>query len=217
MRIAVLAEGAGELGTLLSTRAPAHTIAAEQLGPAHVLISRCLQTDRGLHEREIEFVEPLRVRGRIARGSDLLNARTLRQLLVWPMAERQPDLQVVLVDQNGEARRRARLQTSIEGLVVPELVIGVANKEFEAWLVGDEEAVRECVGEGFSIPGNLEDMERRAAKNKLLGLIRSSSRASEESVVRREIAEQLDLDRTASRCPLFRKFRDDLRNPPPAG
>ncbi|TDJ66284.1 MAG: DUF4276 family protein [Planctomycetota bacterium] len=127
------------------------------------------------------------------------------------MAERQPDLQVVLVDQNGEPGRRARLQAWIRGLVVPELVIGVANKEFEAWLLGDEAAVRECVGEGFSIPGKLENMERRAAKNQLRELIRSSSRAAEESIVRREIAERLDLDLTSKRCPSFRKFRDDLR------
>lgn len=88
----------------------------------------------------------------------------------------------------------------------------MANKEFETWLLGDEAAVRECLGQGFSIPGKLETMERRAAKNRLRELIRSSSRAADESVVRREIAERLDLDLTAWRCPSFRKFRDDLRN-----
>lgn len=133
----------------------------------------------------------------------------------WHPVAWKPDLKVVLEDQNGDARRRVHLQASIKGLVVLELVIGVANKEFETWLVADEAAVRECVGEDFSIPGRLERMERRAAKNQLRELIRSSSRSSEESVVRREIAERLDLDLTARRCPSFRKFRDDLRNPAP--
>ncbi len=99
--------------------------------------------------------------------------------------------------------------------MIPELVIGVASREFEAWLISDEAAVRAAASKDFSFPGNPEGLEPRAAKDLLRGLIRSSPRAGEESIVRREIVEKLDLDLVAKRCRSFQNFREDLRNPPP--
>jgi hypothetical protein len=134
----------------------------------------------------VVFEAPLRVRARLARGSDLLDRRTLRQLLSWPV--NQPDLAVVLVDQDGEPTRKLTLQAHLSAAppLPVQRVVGVAVEEFEAWLISDMDAVRMVLGGDLAEPRSPEKLEPRAAKQLLRGWISASRR--DEPLIRSDIA-----------------------------
>ncbi|MBM4294476.1 MAG: DUF4276 family protein [Deltaproteobacteria bacterium] len=82
------------------------------------------------------------------------------------------------------------------------------KEEIEAWLLADENAISEVVGEKVSrINENLEDIKH--PKEKLQNIL-SKSNISFTPEILRKIAEAADLRKVEYRCPSFRRFRDYL-------
>src|SRR5580704_10360316 len=116
LRVVLYAEGAGEtLGPTSALPAPGRPLEEGMLGGGHVLIRRTLGQARSIPDGEILFESPLRTRGRVARGSDLIDRRTVRQLLTWPDPNLRPDLVVVLVDRDEDKQRKNRLVGHLAG------------------------------------------------------------------------------------------------------
>ncbi len=213
VRIVLYAEGAGELR---STRhaplfVPGDPLDEDVLGAAHLLVRRTVEEARRLPARAIQFEEPLATTGgRIPRGSDFQERRTLLRLLTWPA--RPPDLAVVLVDRDGDTDRRRRLLEWVADRPVPK-VVAVAVEEFEAWLVADPQAVATTL-EGMPAgahPVSPEGLARGEAKGLLARWIGGSPRRGVGApALRREIAERAHLGTLARLCPAFEQFRQDL-------
>ena len=147
MRVVVYAEGSREdSGSRVALPLPGDALPEAALGPAHVLVRRCLV--ELVPMSEVRFDVPLRTRGRRARGSDLLHGPTVRRLLTWATPMAKPDLAVVIVDADGEANRHVALRHILSSRREPQppAVIGVAVQEFEAWLIADEAALRQHLG-----------------------------------------------------------------------
>ena len=109
LRLGLLAEGGGELASprdvVRSPVAPGDVIEPEFFGSGHCQLRRAIALERRVSEGAIQFVCPLRLRGREARGSDLVTPQSLRMLLAWPQATRAPHASIVLVDADGDAQR----------------------------------------------------------------------------------------------------------------
>jgi len=162
---------------------------------------------RAIEEATISFQSPLRTRrGRIARGSQLHDELTLRQLLTW--VRDPPDLGVVLVDADGENGRRAMISGWVAGLSL-DLAIGVAAQEFEAWLIADVVAVSRVLGVAVQQPPDPESMKPREAKKWLSDRIEEVGADSRS--VRMQVASELDLDRLKGVCRSFEQFLGELR------
>ena len=208
LRVAVHAEGSRETGAFGLRPRPGDPLGPERLGPAHVLVRRCLVEGSELPEGAVRFVEPLRTAtSRVARGSDFLNRPTLRRLLTWLDPAIRPDLAVIIVDADGDAGRRARLAECVADLPLPR-VVSVAVQEFEAWLIADSAAVSGALGRPFETPPAPETLRPRAAKA-LLGKAVAEAGAS-DAEARLSIAHLATLDGIAKRCPAFAALRADL-------
>jgi len=213
LRVVVYAEGAGELAGRDTSRqrAPGAPLTELELGAAHLLVRRCLEHSRGLTPEGIRFEEPLRSRGKLARGSMLHGHDTLQQLLTWPDEERMPHLAVVLVDADGKAEeRQAALEAALEGLTV-EAVASVSIQEFEAWLIADGEAVKSVLRKPLSPPKPPERLGRREAKELLQQWSEEHASKQEPAELRRQLAERCALDTVARVCPAFAEFLHRLR------
>jgi hypothetical protein len=207
-RVVVYAEGAGELSGRDTSRqrAPGAPLTEVELGAAHLLVRRCLEHARGLTPEVIRFEEPLRSRGKLARGSMLHSHDTLQQLLTWPDEARMPHLAVVLIDADGKAEeRQAGLEAALEGLAV-EAVASVAIQEFEAWLIADGEAVKSVLRKPLSPPKPPERLGRREAKEVLQQWSEEHASKQEPAELRRQLAERCALDTVARVCPAFAGF-----------
>ena len=207
MKVVVLAEGAAELtGGHRWLLRPGDSLREDVLGPAHILVQRALSAITGQPEASIHLQEPNRVKGRLAKGSDLLVQRRLRRLLQWPLPERRPDLAVVLVDCDGHGERARTLERFVDGLRV-RTVIGVAVQEFEAWLIGDEAAVRQVLS--IDLPGQPgpETLPPREAKRRLAEWV--SAAQADARKIRCSLARVADLD-ALGRLPSFARFRSQL-------
>jgi hypothetical protein len=208
LRVVLYAEGGNEtVGAPGLPPAPGAPLHDDDLGPGHVLVRRCVELARNVPAAAVRFEAPLRnVRGNVARGTALLHRETLRRLLSWPLADRRPDLAVVLVDGDEDAGRRARLHEIVSDLPVSK-VVGVAVQEFEAWLLADHAAVRQALGAAQALPSDPEGMARREAKALLVALVGDRSERS----MRLTLASLCDLDVVRRRCPAFDVFMRDLR------
>ena len=207
LRIVLLAEGTRETGNVALSPRPGDSLDAIRLGPAHVLVRRCLVA-AGLPEGAIRFVQPLRTgTGRAARGSDLLDRATLRRLLAWPDPTARPALAVIMIDADGEKHRRTDVLEWTEDAMLPR-VVSVAVQEFEAWLLADEVAVSRALALPFPTQPAPEGLRPREAKALLANAIGAAGRDPVEA--RRTIAEVLDLGGVSARCPAFDLFRKDL-------
>lgn len=205
MRIVLYAEGAGDAPKHGLPPHPDAELQDEHLGPAHHLVLRCLCEGTRLPTAAIRFRSPLRHRGKIAVGSDLLHQRILRQLLTWPRVESRPDLAVVLVDEDGDAGRRGRLEAIVEGLPV-RVVVGVAVRELEAWLLADMKAVGAATERTIKAPPNVESLEPGEAKSRLA----DATDGVDTFAKRMKIAQTADLDHLA-KLRAFELFRKALR------
>lgn len=219
VRVVLLAEGAGELagqavegGWMRLPREPSAPLGEDDLGPGHLLLRRCLVKARRLPERAIAFQAPL-LAGRFKepRGSDLLNRRTLRQLLTWLDTGKQPDLAVVLVDRDGDRERQSTIERHLDGLPTAPVVIAVAREEFEAWLISDENSVGKILGRSLPRTPDPEELPRLEAKRTLAEWLKDTRPEARRREVRREIASTCDLDVINDRCAAFRAFLDALR------
>jgi len=212
MRVVLYAEGIGELGGGGGLQpAPGSPLLDEMLGPAHVLVRRCLEAESRIPPKAIQFVSPLRIGARLAKGSDLLSRESLRRLLTFPLAERRPDLAVVLVDADGDLSRQKMLEGYVADVPLSH-VIGVAIQEFESWLVADVAALSTALRPGFSQTPAPESLGRREAKGLLIGWVQEQSDdKAKQRELRREIAKHANLDTIAKRCGAFEDFRRALR------
>jgi hypothetical protein len=164
-------------------------------------------------EEAITFIGPLRNGGRVIRGSMLLDRDVMRRALTFPVARRRPDFALILIDEDGDAGRRARLAAQLEDKDLAH-AIGCAAPEFEAWLVGDHDAVRAHLGD-VQAPAAVEALAPRRPK----ALIRewSAERGKVERDVRRSLAALCDPARLAERCPSFEALFGELRRKRPIG
>jgi len=210
-RVVVYAEGPGELAGRESSRqrAPGTPLTEDELGAAHLLVRRCLEHSRSLAPESIRFEEPLRSRGRLARGSVLHSRTTLRPLLFWADEELQPDLAVVLVDADGKEERQAELDSALQELTL-EAIAAVAIQEFEAWLIADPDAVKAVLRKPLSPPKPPERLGRRQAKELLQQWSEEHASKQAPEELRRQLAERCDLDTLARVCPAFAGFLHKL-------
>jgi hypothetical protein len=210
-RIVVYAEGAAEaLGSITLLPAVGEELREEMLGAAHVLIRRVIAEEWSLAQEAVRFDAPNRTRGRLARGSDLLHERRLRQLLTWAKPEQCPDLAIVLIDADGDHQRGTRLRTALSSIRVV-VAIGLAVEEFEAWLLADLRTVQRVLGADTvsglpTTPERLKPREAKACLNVYLG-----EHAAESRRLRREIADQCSLDELRDKCKAFHQLSSDLR------
>jgi hypothetical protein len=213
-RVVVYAEGQGELaGSTSFPRAAGTPLLEEELGSAHLLVRRCLEKTRDLDSSLVRFEEPLRTgRGRMVRGSTLHSRETLRPLLFWPDADRQPDLAVVLVDADGDDERQERLNSAIEGIPV-ETVVSVAIQEFEAWLVADPAALQAVLRQPLTPPKPPEKLPKRQAKELLQQWCEQHARSRDAAEIRRDLARESNLDTLARQCSAFALFLRKLQGP----
>ncbi|HZI13531.1 MAG TPA: DUF4276 family protein [Myxococcus sp.] len=211
-RVVIYAEGAGELaGTVRTQHAPGSPLRPEELGAAHLLVRRCLERTRDLDPSLIQFEEPLRTRrGKLARGSDLYTPETLRLLLTWADVSKEPELSVVLVDQDADAGRQESLTMAIQDIPV-ETVIGVAIEEFEAWLIADPEALKSVFRQPVRLDRSPEKLRRREAKEQLQQWSEQHASSKDAAELRRKLAEQCDLDTVAQQCSAFADFLNRLK------
>jgi hypothetical protein len=210
MRVVLYAEGAGEIAGAGGMGWHTDSLLDEDsLGAAHELVRRCLSKEEGgpVPSASVQFQGPLRIgRGRIPKGSDLLDREYLRSLLTWLQPNLQPDLAVVLVDEDGQSSRKRML----EGVVadIPgNKVVAVAIREFEAWLVADEAVAGKVMEKTFERTKDPETMARGEAKAHWARWV--SGR--DERAAKLSVARLLDLGGLASRCRAFETFRGELR------
>jgi uncharacterized protein DUF4276 len=211
LSVALYAEGAGETrGEQTLLPAPGQVLDESHLGPVHRLLRRVISAERHLPETAISFMSPLRVRGRIPRGSDFLHRLFLRQLLTWFPEHPSPDLAIVIVDADGNPSRKHDLEEWTKGLPVPR-VIGLAVNEFEAWLIADHVSVASLLATVPQTPPNPESMAPGAAKALFatwydLRLARDMSSAE----FRASIARSSDLAVIARACPSFDRLGREI-------
>lgn len=203
-RVVVYAEGPGELAGRDTSRqrAPGTPLTEEELGAAHLLVRRCLERSRSLAPESIQFEEPLRSRGKLAKGSMLHSPNTLRPLLFWADEDMRPDLALVLVDADGKEDRQTELDSALQELTV-DAVVAVAIQEFEAWLIADPEAVKSVLRKPLSPPRPPERLGRRQAKELLQQWSDEHASKREPAELRRQLVRECDLDTLARVCPAF--------------
>lgn len=186
-------------------------LSEEQLGPAHFLLRRAIASARSLRTSEIVFEEGQRAvigrRPRVPRGSDLLKRRVFRTILSWPTPRGQPDLAVVLVDRDEDSKRASKLRRYCDELRSP-VVVAVAVKEFEAWLVADDASVGRVLGTKFPTLAKPETLSVGEAKDSLRAAIARSEIGAMDA--RRRIATECDLAIVAKRCRSFTRLLKDL-------
>ena len=213
LRVVLYAEGPGEtLGAVPCSGPPGSPLNEEMLGPGHILIKRLIQ-DRIFPELElvVKFEAPLKdKKGRSVKGSMLHHRQTLRQIVTWPNSNMQPDVTVILADQDGDASREKTLEEFISDRS-SNPVIGIAVREFEAWLLGDQNAVRRVIDVHFDPLKSVERMSPREAKECLGNLIGVSEVELGADEIRREIAYSCDLGVLSKECSSFNSFEQKLK------
>lgn len=212
LRVVVYGEGRGELGgdeTRLPP--PGQRLEEPMLGAAHLLLRRALVQARALEEDDVRFDAPLLVRGRVACGSDLLDAARLRGLLAWATPTRTPDLVVVLVDADGHGPARRKALRQVAGTCRVPCVVGVAVQEFEAWLVTDTKAIAQVVG--VPAPPTLRSPERLApfAARKRLADFLANHGSDAQRRLRSELARHCDLGVLKKGSSSFASLLRELR------
>jgi len=211
LRVVLYAEGTGDTGGEFPVPRPrpGDHLVDDFLGPAHLLVSRSIHAARPqLPTEAIRFEEPLRHGVRVARGSDLIHAPTVRRLLTWfpggPAVR--PDLAVVFVDRDGAQDRRAALIEAVRELPVSK-VVGVAVEELESWLLGDPNALARVLPSATP-PPEIEGLPPRQAK--LLLQQWSAGVQPTPWQIRKSLAHLCDLATLQQRCPSFARFAADL-------
>ncbi|MDP3151931.1 MAG: DUF4276 family protein [Archangium sp.] len=203
----MLAEGNGEVGPN-AQRGPGSLIAPVDWAPAHALFARAIAAKSTVPEAAVQFLEPLRTgRGAVAKGSNLLHQRTLRQLLSYLPASR-PDLLILLVDADGVPSRKRELDAVVSDLPGTKL-IAVAVNEFESWLVSDGAALATVLGvESSKAPHHPESLAPSVAKARLQEL---TDTVQDARRARLSLAQNVDLATLIARCPAFAKCLDELQ------
>ena len=98
----------------------------------------------------------------------------------------------MLVDEDGERDRRAKLEAAVQNLPVTA-VVAIAVREFESWLLADTKAVAGATHKNPQPPANVEKMKPGDAKAKLTELCDGQ----DGFAIRTAIAETADLEKLA--------------------
>jgi hypothetical protein len=121
---------------------------------------------------------------------------------------------VVLVDEDGDRSRKTRLVEHTADLPGTR-VIAVAVREFEAWLLADESALREVLDGEVETTTAPEEMPRAEAKRRFGELCDAgrgdANRKTHQHDMRHAVCRSADLEAIARRCQSFSAFLDDLR------
>jgi hypothetical protein len=208
LRVVLYGEGGRDVGGERPPPSPGVRLAENDLGPAHILVRRAVSRTRQLPESAVLFEAGLRIRSHVHRASQLLQRDCVRQLCTWAISERAPQLVVVLVDEDEDKDRRATLQEHVAGTATT-VVVAIAVREFESWLVADARAASDACGRSVSVPEEIEDLPRREAKERLQTWIAAQDQRRDRDI-RCAIAAQCDLDLLAKRCPSFGVLVSDL-------
>ncbi len=122
----------------------------------------------------------------------------------------------MLVDEDAKPDRYSVLEHGVQGLLLPA-VIGVAVREFETWLIADPNALRRVFGLSARLDAAPESLPPSDAKQLLSDWCAAIGRASpaDSREIRSTLAQAIDLDVTATRCPAFASFRDLVRRAVP--
>lgn len=215
MRVVLYAEGPNETGAIEMPPlfARRSRIADDDLGPAHILTRRCVALTTNRDAASIQFQAPLLVRGKSAKGSQLLDSRVLERLLTWTHPKIAPDLAVILVDQDGAEARRTMLKSIVDQrrLPQPPVVIAIAVQEFEAWLLADLKPLIRILDRKLDQLSDLEQWKSGEAKRWLLEQL-GRLPADELHQVRRMICLECNLDLIGRSSSSFRSYLDDLRH-----
>jgi len=208
VRLVLYCEGSRESGRKARLpRTPGDRFDEHDLGPAHVLTRRLLGERAGLAREAVVFEAPLRSRrGVELRGSDLLVPARLRAALTWPMTGSFPDVAVVIVDRDGDERRRSLLYQHVHDLVLPRRAIAVAVEEFEAWLLADTAALAascERTAQDSPTPESLPCGEAKARLREWTG-------RQDPAAAHLAIARTCDVELVARKCESFADFARDL-------
>jgi hypothetical protein len=208
VRLVLYCEGTRESGGKARLpSAPGERLGDDELGPAHVLTRRAVAARANLSDDATIFEAPLLSSSGITlRGSDLLVRRNLRRALTWPATKRYPDIAVVIVDRDGDRRRRNQLHDHVRDLVLPPRVIAVAVEEFEAWLLADSKAIADVAGRTAQDAPAPESLPPGAAKARL----REWTGRDDAGTAHLRIAHSCDLALVARTCPSFDEFAGDL-------
>jgi hypothetical protein len=207
MRVTVYVEGGREYGPAVALPPPNEPLAEDNLGPAHVLVRRCLADV--VTEDAIQFLAPLKFLGKECRGSMLLKEKVLRRVLTW--AEGAPDLAVVLVDEDGINQRLSQLNGHVASrkLVTPPVVVGVPAPEFEAWLLADHATAARIVGRDIQKPPDAGSLSPRDAKRRFDEWMKGHD-LDVTKALRVRLASECDLA-LLDQCRSFELFRKDLK------
>lgn len=146
---------------------------------------------------------------REARGSDLTTTRVLRRLLNSPQKHRAPDCSIVLLDDDGDPDKVKDAITEAQTAFPPACVV-VASRTFEAWLIADHDGLQAALQATFAMSSAPDTVD---AKTLLAGFTATSMQARPgmtAAMLRRSIAEQMDLDRARSRSPSFDRAAQTL-------
>jgi len=213
LRIVLYGEGGRDVSSPeYQPVAPGDPLPEGNLGPAHLLLRRCVVSSDLARGVAVRFDEPLRtMRGGRPKGAHLLDRNFLRELLTWANPRMQPDLAVVLVDRDGDDNRLRKntMEAWVQEVPVPK-IIAVAVQEFEAWLVADKNAVHGALGAATPELSPPEDLAAGEAKEALKQWILGSARPTEERDIRADIARTCILDTVTKRCPAFEDFRKEI-------
>lgn len=217
MRIVVFCEGTAESGALRrSFVSPNQPLPEEQIGPAHLLVQRCISREWGLTRDDMQFTSPPllvshRRNPRLPVGSDLRTGKNLIRLLrAWVREADVPDLALILIDQDGDRQIRTELQNAIRAdSPCIRWILAVAIEEFESWLLADASALSQVFSNGARIQ-RPEELGPRRAKTRITGF-QPIDPTSTLPTRHRRIVELMDLEIVREACPSFADFLRDLK------
>ena len=116
---------------------------------------------------------------------------------------------IVLVDADGETSRKRDLEAMVSDMPGTKMV-AVAIQEFEAWLVADGAALVAVLASSPSkVPQQPESLGRGEAKGLLKDL---SAAVVDQRDARLSLAEHLDLEVVAKKCPAFATCLAELQS-----
>jgi hypothetical protein len=140
----------------------------------------------------VQFEEPLRTtRGRVAKGSMLHSRDTCV-----------PFSSGLIHTSNQTSPSSSSMRTAMPGV-----------QEFEAWLVADPDALKSVLRKPLSPPKPPEKLSRREAKELLQQWCEEHAASRDPAELRRNLAEQCDLDTLAQKCTAFASFLRRLEPP----
>ena len=148
---------------------------------------------------ECERVSSARVRTHQKPGRE---GGYVKRILAWIRyaTNRNFDAIVLVVDEDGQRKRidEFNLAQSDERVALPR-AIGVAIRTFDAWMLADERALSNCLGDPVNRQRNPETI--RNPKQVCVEILKERSKLISQSELYAAVAADLDLQALERRCP----------------